>query len=344
MLKSKKFWFGLIISVVCLYYSFKGIKIKEVIAALRIVNYWYLLPALFFSLFTLFTRTYRWKLLIKDHKNLKFYDIWVTNCIGFMALFTLPARLGDLLRAYLLGQRTGVKKTMVLSTIVLERILDGIGAILIFLIALNFFPIDNMNRYSFDKKIFGYNCSINLKQIIIIVSLLYLVALGILILIKIFSKQSLKFACFFIKFAPHKYQEKLKTIISSFIDGLESIGTFFNFIKMIIYSVLLWTLNSVPAFFVVKGFHIPFNFFHVIILNGFLIFALMIPAAPGFIGTYHIAVLLVLKLYNIEGANALSFAWILWLVGCVVDVSAGGYYLYKENLSILKIEKEYSNE
>ncbi|HOK39803.1 MAG TPA: lysylphosphatidylglycerol synthase transmembrane domain-containing protein [bacterium] len=337
MLKSKKFWFGLIISIICLYYSFKGIKLNEIIIALKQVNYFYLIPALFFVIITLWTRTIRWKFLIKDHQKIKFYDIWVVNCIGFMALFTLPARLGDLLRAYLLGKRVNIKKMMVLSTIVLERVFDGIASILLFLFALILYPIAHLENIN----------NINFNKIIIYISTFYGGVLLVLILIKIFSKQAkIIFSFILHKLIPFSgnFIFKLENFFNSFIEGLDTLGSFLYFIRIIILSIIVWLINGIPAYFTILAFNLPMNFWQAIILNGFLVFAVMIPAAPGFIGTYHITAQLVLSMYNVQGADALSFAWILWLIGFIVDVAAGLFYLYKEKMNLIAIEKEATNE
>ena len=46
--------------------------------------------------------------------------------IGYFANALLPARLGDLARAYLAGRSLGVSRLAVLGTIIVERLADGI--------------------------------------------------------------------------------------------------------------------------------------------------------------------------------------------------------------------------
>ena len=56
----------------------------------------------------------------------------------FNAFF--PARAGDLVRAYLLGRTTGMRKTTVLATIVIEKAFDGIALLVMLLVSLLLLP------------------------------------------------------------------------------------------------------------------------------------------------------------------------------------------------------------
>jgi uncharacterized membrane protein YbhN (UPF0104 family) len=59
-------------------------------------------------------------------------DLFQSTVIGFMANNLFPARFGEIIRAVVLGRKTGVGKTASFATIVLERMFDGM-TILFFL-------------------------------------------------------------------------------------------------------------------------------------------------------------------------------------------------------------------
>ena len=54
--------------------------------------------------------------------------------VGFATNNLLPARLGELARAYLLRRRTGLRKTFVLASIFLERVFDGLALVALILV------------------------------------------------------------------------------------------------------------------------------------------------------------------------------------------------------------------
>src|SRR5690348_8791657 len=127
MLRDKKFWLGLVVSVFFLILVFRGQNLGDLWNALRQANYAALIPALVLYFAGVAVRTVRWQILLRPvlaKSNLiKLYEVVV---IGYMANDVLPARLGEVVRAFVLNRRTGVTKSAILGTIVVERIFDGI--------------------------------------------------------------------------------------------------------------------------------------------------------------------------------------------------------------------------
>ena len=80
-----KFWIGIVISVVCLYFVFRDIDFKKVVEALQSVNYFYLAIAAFINLSTIWIRAERWKYLLAPIKAFHFSDLVPATMIGFMA-------------------------------------------------------------------------------------------------------------------------------------------------------------------------------------------------------------------------------------------------------------------
>jgi hypothetical protein len=59
----------------------------------------------------------------------EFRTVLRTTVIGFAALAILPARVGDVLRPYLLARREGLATTATMATVVMERVLDLIAVL-----------------------------------------------------------------------------------------------------------------------------------------------------------------------------------------------------------------------
>ena len=56
--------------------------------------------------------------------------------MGYLANNVLPARLGELVRAHYLGRRTGVSRSAILGTIVVERVVDTLVVVAIASVAI----------------------------------------------------------------------------------------------------------------------------------------------------------------------------------------------------------------
>ncbi len=129
MIKNWKLWLSLVISAVALYFTLRGIRFDEFAATLSKAQTTWLLPAALTLLVTLSLRAWRWSCLMGGT------PFWITfhaNNIGYLLNSTLPFRLGEIGRAYVIGERTRVSMTRALSTVVVERTLDLASIVLMF--------------------------------------------------------------------------------------------------------------------------------------------------------------------------------------------------------------------
>ncbi|MGE5810758.1 MAG: lysylphosphatidylglycerol synthase transmembrane domain-containing protein, partial [Ignavibacteria bacterium] len=127
-----KLWISIIISMVFVVLIFYEVDFNKTEQALRDADYIYLPFAVVLSIVTNILRTYRWKYVINPIKKISTHSLFSGVAIGYMANNLLPARLGEFVRAYMMGKKEGISKSATLATIVLERILDGL-ALLFFL-------------------------------------------------------------------------------------------------------------------------------------------------------------------------------------------------------------------
>jgi uncharacterized protein (TIRG00374 family) len=69
-------------------------------------------------------RAVRWRVLLRPLAAVSFRDTLSSLLVGYLANNVLPARLGEIVRSHDLGERTGVSRSAILGTIVIERIVD----------------------------------------------------------------------------------------------------------------------------------------------------------------------------------------------------------------------------
>ena len=94
------------------------------------------LPVMLLSLVAFYwLKVVRWKLLLEPIGRYRpVRDLFPSTIIGFAFNNVLPAHLGEFVRVFVFSRQSGLSRTAVLSSIVLERIFDII-AILAFLVA-----------------------------------------------------------------------------------------------------------------------------------------------------------------------------------------------------------------
>lgn len=132
---------GVTLSVVLLAWTLHGLHLEELARALSGLKIpWLLIGALFYFV-AVILRTWRWGILLRGLQSTGFQDRFIALTIGYMGNNLYPARAGELLRAYVLQRRCGVRVSTALGTIVVERVLDGLMVVFLALVALLFFPL-----------------------------------------------------------------------------------------------------------------------------------------------------------------------------------------------------------
>ena len=92
---------------------------------------------------TYWARAIRWQYLLAPVGPTRFRTVFRTTVIGFAALAVLPARVGDVLRPYLLARQEGLATTATFATVVMERVLDLIAVLALLAIYVWGFTGDN---------------------------------------------------------------------------------------------------------------------------------------------------------------------------------------------------------
>lgn len=94
------------------------------------------------TLQTYLIRAWRWQALLSPLGAVRFGPAFRTTIIGFTATFLLPARVGEVLRPYLLARQERLSVSATFATIILERALDLTAVLLLFAAALPFLHVD----------------------------------------------------------------------------------------------------------------------------------------------------------------------------------------------------------
>ena len=81
-------------------------------AAFLGADYRLVVPAALATLTGYLLRTFRWQRIIRPVAPLPFGGAFSVLMMGFTANNLLPARLGEVVRAYLLRRKTGARKTI----------------------------------------------------------------------------------------------------------------------------------------------------------------------------------------------------------------------------------------
>src|SRR5262245_24090290 len=122
---------GLLVTAGIVWVGLSRIDLSQTVAAFAGVRVGFVLAggALIVAVIAIFA--VRWRVLLPNRPDVPVRFVFCYLMIGYMVNAIIPVRLGDLVRAYLLGRRHGIAVSTTLSTVVVERIFDVVAIVVI---------------------------------------------------------------------------------------------------------------------------------------------------------------------------------------------------------------------
>lgn len=326
----KEFWIGIIISGVFLFLFLRKLDFYEVLKALKSVNYWLILPAILLNLFSFYIRSIRWRRLLKHIKIIRTTPLLSATFIGFMANNLLPVRIGEFVRAYVIGKKENISKSASFATIVVERVFDIMAVLILFLTV----------SIVFSLKFFGYSQGAYIPSWLLKSGYYCGLLLGGMIFFLIIFQAKTSFILRtmekLMENLPEKFTEKILHLFASFSSGINLFKNFKDTCVLIFLSVFMWLFFCTNLYIGFYAFDIENpSFISAIFLCVVLAIAVMIPSSPGFIGTFHLACKTgLIFLFPCIGDNkAGAMALIYHLIGFIPVTLVGFGFLLAEGLS-----------
>lgn len=126
---SRAAWIGLALSVVAVVLLLRRVSFHDLRVALATADLIWLGPSLGFLFAMFFLRAWRWSILLG---GTPLGVTWHANMIGYMLNITLPLRIGEVARAYVIGKNTKVSMASAISAVLVERLIDLAAVVLMF--------------------------------------------------------------------------------------------------------------------------------------------------------------------------------------------------------------------
>jgi glycosyltransferase 2 family protein len=315
---------GIAISAFFLFLLFRKIEFDKLAAAFREMDYRYILPALLLTFVSYFLRAVRWKFLLQPIKQTRLANLFPSTLIGYMANNLLPARLGEFVRAYSLGQKEEIPTTAVFASLVVDRLCDGFTVLLVLLIT--FFTIklpSGMEKVQHGMVTGGY-----------VTFALYVGVMGFLLLLRSRTEWTVRLVAVVLGPVSHSFAEKVAVQMRAFISGIRIPGSPSGVAGTAVSSLLIWATAIWPIDLMLRAFGLSLPPTASMFIMVFLVFAVMVPAAPGFVGTYHFACVTALSAFGVGSEKAVSIALVMHGMGFFPVIVAGLYYLWRDKLSL----------
>jgi hypothetical protein len=309
---------GYPVSLFFLYLTFRDTNFSLIVDNLRYIH-WPLLfiAAILYFGFIVIRAQYQRNNLANIKSDIGFSSsiTSIASALFFNVIF--PARIGEIIRAFTLSNREGVKKASILSYIVVEKLID----FLFMLVLLGALVLAGFR-------------ALEVNRIIILASI---IVVAIVAFIFVYIKYNRGILTVFRLMIPNKFHEPMHALNAAVLEGFRFFRTPAQVMKSILMLTAGWSL--VTGVF----WCISYNYIRVLSLPlysplFFIVFAslsLAIPSAPAGIGVVHYGLYLAIRILTnnaLDESIHLVAAFILVLhffTGIVMDLAvAGGVMLY----------------
>ncbi|MCE9673499.1 flippase-like domain-containing protein [Myxococcus stipitatus] len=325
MKRAVKLIASVLVTVLFLWWAFRDTDWDTQLASLKSANYLWLIP--YFVCLTCIhvARTLRWGCLLSGLERVPFRKLNEASGIGFMMLLVLPFRLGEFARPFLIAQRSSIRRSAAMTSVVLERIVDGLFVAASMRVLLFFVPNETAEvRY---------------------------VKLGSWLMFAVFGG-GLVFLLFGLwqqartvrlvrstvgRFAP-ALADKVADIVDTFVGAMRQLPDGRQVALFFLYTVVYWGVNGFGMMILANAFDcssaatgaacqpMSLTLFQAYVVLCVLVVGVMIPAAPGMMGTFQAACKVGLSLFlpaAVVNAGGLAYANVLWFAQTAQQILFG---------------------
>lgn len=311
-MKQVRLWLGVLVSLVLLGAAFRGVDLGQLGRSLAEVRTGWLVPVLVSIPLRFWLTALRWQVLLRPVKTIGVHRLFGVTMIGFMANNILPARMGEFVRAYALGKSESLPASLSFATIVLERLFDGF-TLLAFLVAGVLFL--RPERWLVWSAVASF--------------VLYLGVLGGLVWLRQGGALG-----WLVARLPAAVRLRVGGPLDSFALGLDVMGNRRALGTVAALSLLIWGINVAGLWAMFAAFDLALPPYAPFLVLAIVAVALVLPSAPGYVGTFQVGTVAGLALFAVPEATALSLSLLYHALNYVPITALGLVYLGTMNLTL----------
>ena len=330
IMRSWQLWLGVLISVCFLWVALRGLQLAEVLQVLATARLVWLLPGVAAYMLGLWVRTWRWRHLLRPVQDVRVGVLFPVVAIGYMGNNIYPARIGELLRAYILKRKCGVAASATLATVVVERVFDGVV-----MLGFVMFNLPALAAVAGDSGFVG-----SIQAVALWGALAFGVALALFVAAAIFPEPAARgVQAVLAQLLPQRWQARAGGLVERFLGGLAALRSPREALLVLLASLAIWLLETGKYWFVMHAFDFSVSFFALMLMNGIVNLATTIPSAPGYVGTFDAPGIAVLRAFGVAGPVAAAYTLLLHAALWLPVTALGLFYFGRESLNWAQVRE-----
>jgi glycosyltransferase 2 family protein len=320
MLRRKRFWLGIGISAIFLAFFLARTDFSEIWNAFSGADYWLAAAGIPLYFVGYWLRTLRWRVLLRPVADVTTARLYPIVLIGLMTNNVAPMRVGELVRAYLLGERESISKSTALGTIAVDRTFDGLTLVAILGV------VTTLSGTDAGRQSLGIGAG-----------LLFVAGTAVLVGLAFSPVRVRNLILRFAAFLPERLADKAAEMLDGFLSGLAAIRSARVLAIGACISLASWLVEGSMYYVVGEAFHLNVGFDVYLIITAAANLALSIFASPGGVGPFELATREVLVLYSVPSASASAYAIALHALLLAPVIVVGFLLLSAGNISLRQL-------
>lgn len=341
-----KFGLGIAVSVASLWWALKDANLELTWNAVKAASWGKTLFIYFWMLVAIHVfRTLRWGNLLSGIEKVPFKQLNEASAIGFMMLVVLPFRLGEFARPFLIAQRSSVRRSAAMTTVVLERITDILVIAVLLQVLMFFLPSDAPNHgVILNAAVIMFLVSVGGFSFLLLARWKHELVIGLIR--KVFGV-----------LGPAR-AEKIVDIVDGFVGALNQLPDRKNFALFLLWTAGYWAINGLGMMVFANGFDcsgadgvqchpLQTNVYQGYFLLCVVIIGMLIPAGPAGAGTTQAALIVGLQVFfgdEVVRSSGVAYSIALWVVQVVQQIVFGLFFLARSHASFSDIAGKLSAE
>lgn len=315
-----KYFLTILIISAGLYIFFKDVDGNNLIKEFKSISILSIIGGCLCLIMSLFFRALRWKLLLPakagTHNKMLFSNV----TIGFMVNNILPARIGELTRAFILWQKNRYPISICIGSLIVERLIDSIAFLACFIIPVYLLPqCQHLKIYA--------HIALLMIMVVILSAFFYI----------IFQKTTVRIGNFLVAKFPEPLRAKIIKISNELVSTLDWFYSIIKILAVVVLSILISACYAAILILLTDNTNVSFGLLEGMFIQSYAAFGAAIPLSPGYIGTLHAVMLQGLTILGMDGDKARALAIMYHGLNYIVINILGFYFLFKIKLSFKDI-------
>jgi hypothetical protein len=273
-------------------------------------------------------RAWRWRWLLSPVKpRIGLYNLTSTTFIGFMLTFLLPFRVGEIVRPVLLARRERISGSAAIATIALERLLDALTIMLLFLLFVLSPRAHDLMQAAAGGGAAGY-LRLGIQATAVMVGIL----LPIVVILVAVPRRVIGGLERLHRLWPSGPLGHGIEAVERFIEGLAVVRRARALLVCVGLSILMWLVIDLGIWCGTRAFGLPVGFFDTFLLVVPLAVGIAVPT-PGGVGSYeYLARISLVGFWGVAAAPAAAAAVTLHLIALVPTILLGLFFMWRDGV------------